>query len=74
MTIFIIWLVGYVLAYFCGRYVIRSYYIKYNSTYDYSDVIGNLTLSILSYAWVIIILYIHLTEIEFFKKEPPKWL
>ena len=74
MTYIIIYLIGYVLAYYAFRYIFKEYGI----TYTWKDVFFNLKWAFLSYISLLIIIIIHLHDkinsSTFFNKKPPKWL
>lgn len=71
MEYLVIYLIGYVLAYYTGRYIIRIEAGKY---YDWNDVKGIAFYSILSYISFLFFIIAYVIGKIKYDENPPKWL
>lgn len=71
MEYLVIYLIGYFLAYYTGRYIIR---IEAGKDYNWKDVKGIAFFSILSYFSFLGFLIAYIIGKIKYNKNPPKWL
>mgnify|MGYP003613608065 CR=1 FL=1 len=70
MEYLVIYLIGFLLSYYSGRYYMRSNFENYN----YKDVFINFMFGLSSYIGFIIFIGIIIIETDIMNNEPPKFL